>query len=240
MKNFSLINLLPLVGGIIGLGLLTMPAFAAEAGKVQDLQRVIDAQQRQLDAQQKQIDSQRQMLQKLQIQIKSLAKDAEKEEVKVTAEKPPAKPPEDARKARPQGRAGLSQAAKFDRDSPSGSNVTYFDPTETVNIPGTNTNVGLHGIAQFQIFHDTDGQDNNRFDTASIPVDGAPSQTKFSVNPTQLRLSSITPVPEGQLNTVISMDFNGALDRPEPRLRIAYGEFVRFRRAGWTSLRDDA
>jgi hypothetical protein len=67
---------------------------------------------------------------------------------------------------------------------------------------------------------------NNRFDTATIPVDGAPSQTKFSVNPSQLAISSTTLVPEGRLNTMISMDFNGQLDRPEPRLRIVYGEFV--------------
>ena len=79
---------------------------------------------------------------------------------------------------------------------------------------------------EFQIIHDTEGLNNNRFDTASIPVDGAPPQTKFSVNPTQIALSSTTSVPEGRLNTMISMDFNGQLDSPEPRLRIAYGEFV--------------
>jgi hypothetical protein len=226
MKKFFLIHLLLLAGGIIGLGFLAIPAFGQDAGKVHELQRVIEAQQKQLEAQQKQLDAQRQLLQELQTQIKSLAKDVDKEAVTVTAKKPPAKPPTDAIKAQPQKRAGLSDADKHDRDSPTSSNVTYFDPTRVINIPGTNTDIGLHGLAEFQIIHDTVGLNNNRFDTATIPVDGAPSQTKFSVNPSQLAISSTTLVPEGRLNTMISMDFNGQLDRPEPRLRIAYGEFV--------------
>jgi hypothetical protein len=232
MKNFSSIHLLLLVCATIGLGSFGMPAFGQDAGKVQELQRVIDAQQSQLDAQQKQIDAQRKLLQKLQTQIQSLAKeagkdeDADKEAVTVTVEKPPAKPPADAIKTQPQRRAGVSQQDKFDQEVPTPSNLTYFDPAAVINIPGTDTDIGLHGFAEFQIIHDTDGLDNNRFDTATIPVDGAPSQTKFSVNPTQLAISSATAVPKGQLNTMISMDFNGQLDRPEPRLRVAYGEFV--------------
>jgi len=233
MKKFSLILLLLLAGATISLGVFVMPAFGQDAGKVQALQRVIEAQQTKLEAQQtkleaqqKQLDEQRQLLQEVQSQIKSLAKDADKEAVTVATEKPPAEPPADAIKARSQGKAGLSQADKYDRESPSGSNVTYFDPAKTINIPGTNTSIGLHGLAEFQIIHDTDGLNNNRFDTATIPVDGAPSQTKFNVNPSQLRISSTTPVPEGRLNTMISMDFNGNNVSPEPRLRIAYGEFV--------------
>jgi predicted porin len=70
MKNFSFIKLLLLAGGTIILGIYTMPAFAHEAGKMQELQRVIDAQQKQLDAQ-------RQLLQGLQTQIESLAENAE-------------------------------------------------------------------------------------------------------------------------------------------------------------------
>ncbi len=226
MKKIFLIHLLLLAGGTIGLGFLAMPAFGQDSGKVYELQRVIEAQQQQLDAQQKQIDAQRQLLQEVQSQIKSLSKDGGKAEVTVAAEKPPAKTPADTVKPIPQDKTGLSQAAKHDRETPTGSNVTYFDPTKAVNIPGTNTSIGLHGLAEFQIIHDTVGLNNNRFDTATIPVDGGPSQTKFSVNPTQIALSSTTPVPEGHLNTMISMDFNGKLDSPEPRLRIAYGEFV--------------
>ena len=226
MRISPLLRPLCLAAGIIGPGLLAMPVFAEDAGNVRELQRVIEAQQKQLEAQQQQLDAQRQLLQELQSQIKSLAKDADKEAVTVTAEKPPAKPPLEPVKAPPQRRAAISQQDKYDRDSPTGSNVTYFDPAKTINIPGTNTSVGLHGLAQFQIIHDTEGLDNNRFDTATIPVDGAPSQTKFSVNPSQIRISSTTPVSEGRLNTMVSMDFNGEVDKPEPRLRVVYGEFV--------------
>ena len=226
MKKPSLIDLMLVIFGTIGLGFIVMPAFGQSTGKMQELQRVIEAQQKQLEMQQKQLDEQRQLLQELQEQIKSQTKDTEKEAVTVATEEPPAKPPADVVKAPPQEKAGLSQAAKYDRESPTGSNVTYFDPTRVINIPGTDTDIGLHGIAEFQIIHDTDGLDNNRFDTATIPVDGAPSQTKFSVNPTRIAISSTTPVTQGRLNTVISMDFNGELDKPDPRLRLAFGEFV--------------
>jgi hypothetical protein len=228
MKKFFLVSLLLLAVGAIGLGFLAMPAFAQDAGKVQELQRVVEAQQKQLEAQQEQLDNQRQLLQELQTQIESLAGDVDKEEVTVVVEKPPAKQPADAIKTQPPRRAGLSDADKHDQDSPSGTNVTYFDPAKVINIPGTKTSIGLHGLAEFQIIHDTVGLNNNRFDTATIPVDGDPSQTKFNVNPSQLAISSTTQVPEGRLNTMISMDFNGQLDRPEPRLRIAYGEFVNY------------
>jgi hypothetical protein len=226
MNARSLPRLLLLAGGIIGAWLLAVPAFGQDAGKVQELQRVIEAQQQQLELQQKQLDEQRQLLQDLQTQIESLAGDADQEEATAAAGKPPAKPAADLTEARPRGKAGLSEASKHDRESPTNSNVTYFDPAKSINIPGTNTAVGLHGLVEFQIIHDTVGLNNNRFDTAFIPVDGGPSQTKFSVNPTQIHLSSTTPVTEGRLNTMISMDFNGALDHPEPRLRIAYGEYV--------------
>lgn len=228
MKNFSFIKLLLLAGGIIGLGLLPMQAFAQDGGKVQDLQRVIDAQQEQLEAQQKQLDAQRQLLQELQAQIKSLAEDGVIEEVAVAAEKPPAMEQEGASREPGRERPGLSEADKYDRDSPSGSNTTYFDPSRTINIPGTKTSVGLHGLVEFQVIHDTVGLNNNRYDTITIPVDGGPSQTKFNVNPTQIHLTSATQVQNGQLNTMISMDFNGQLHTPEPRLRLAYGEYVNY------------
>ena len=202
-----------------------MPVFAQDASTIQELQRVIEAQQKQLEVQQQQLDTQRQLLQELGSQIKTLVTD-DKKTVTVTAEKSPAKPPTYSMQAQPHETSGLSQADKHDRESPTGTNVTYFDPTKKINIPGTNTELGLHGLAEFQIIHDTDGLNNNRFDTATIPVEGAPSQTKFSVNPSQIQLSSTTTVPEGRLNTMISMDFNGQLDRPDPRLRIAYGEYV--------------
>ena len=93
MKKFSLHLLLAF--GISALGFLAMPAFAQDAAKIQELQRVIDAQQRQnksqqsqIEAQQKQLDAQRQLLQNLQKQMESLAKDADTKEVPVAAEKP--------------------------------------------------------------------------------------------------------------------------------------------------------
>jgi hypothetical protein len=99
MKTFSFRHVLLIVGGIIGLALFAFPATAQEANKVQDLQRVIDAQQkqneaqqRQIEAQQKQLDAQRQLLQDLQKQMETLVKDADTEEVPVAAEKPTPKP----------------------------------------------------------------------------------------------------------------------------------------------------
>ena len=50
MKTFSLHSLLGLAGGIICLGFLAMSVFAQDAGKLQELQRVIDVQQKQLEA----------------------------------------------------------------------------------------------------------------------------------------------------------------------------------------------
>jgi hypothetical protein len=226
MKTISFHRLLLLAGGIIGLGFIALPAFGQDDGNLRELQRVIEAQQKQLETQQKQLDAQRQLLEEVQKQIKAQAQKTENAKVPVTAETSPPTLSAGANKASPQNMTGLSEADKHDRESPTGVNVTYFDPAMVVNIPGTKTNIGLHGLVQFQIFHDTEGLNNNRFDTATIPVNGEPSQTKFSVNPTQFALSSATQVPDGQVNTMISMDFNGQLDRPDPRLRIAYGEYV--------------
>lgn len=224
MKRIFLKRLLLPAIGTMCLFFYTLPALAQDAGRVQELQQVIEAQQKQLDAQQKQLDAQRHLLQELQKQLQPLVKDAGGKETPAIVQKPGVLP--EPAKARPQGVVGLSEADKRDRESPTGSNVTYFDTTRVVNIPGTNTDLGLHGLIQFQMFHDTNGLNNNRFDTATIPINGAPAQTKFSVNPTQIRLSSTTRVEENRLNTMLSMDFNGQLDRPEPRLRVAYGEYV--------------
>jgi uncharacterized coiled-coil protein SlyX len=101
MKTFSFRHVLLIAGGILGLGFLAMPAFAQDAATVQELQRVIKAQQKQMEAQQKQLDAQRQLLQDLQKQMDSLAKDADKEEVPVAAEKPAAKPAAASTKATP-------------------------------------------------------------------------------------------------------------------------------------------
>ena len=101
MKTFSFRHVLLIAGGIIGLGFLAMPAFAQDAAKMQELQRVIDAQQKQMEAQQKQLDAQRQLLQDLQKQMESLVKEADTEEAPVAAEKPAAKPAVASTKAPP-------------------------------------------------------------------------------------------------------------------------------------------
>ena len=223
MNTFPFRHLLGLAVTLISLGLLATPVFGQDAVDVDEFQRQIEARQKQLE---EQLDEQKQLVRELQQQIELQARDAENETVRVPTEKTRAQPPEDTVEAQSEGKAGLSEAAKHDRDSPTGTNVTYFDPAKVINIRGSKTSIGLHGLAQFQIIHDSDGLNNNRFDTAFIPIDGAPPQTKFSVNPSQLAISSTTPVSDGALNTMISMDFNGEIDRPEPRLRIAYGEFV--------------
>jgi hypothetical protein len=87
MKNILFRYILLLAGGFFCLGFFTMPVSAQEAEKMQELQRVIDAQQKQLEAQQKQLDEQRLMMQKVQAQIKALAKNPDKETHNATAEK---------------------------------------------------------------------------------------------------------------------------------------------------------
>jgi hypothetical protein len=233
MKTFSLASLLLFTGAFLSLGFLAIPAFGQEAGNVFELQRVIEVQQKQLEAQQnqlemqqKQLSEQKQLMQHFQEQINALAKDAKKNEIPAVAKNIPAEQPVVATEKTSSKGSGFSESDRHDRESPTGSNVSYFDPAKSINIPGTKTDIGLHGFAQFQIIHDTDGLNNNRFDTATIPVEVAPSQTKFNVNPSQIALSSTSQVTKGRLNTMISMDFNGQLDRPEPRLRVVYGEYV--------------
>ena len=95
-----------------------------------------------------------------------------------------------------------------------------------MECPGTDSEIGISGFAMLQVIHDTTGLDNCEFDTIGIPVDGAPPQTKFCVNPSRLAVSSKSVIPSGRFNTMLSIDFNGELDKPEPRLRVAYGEVI--------------
>ena len=235
-KSSSLLQVICLVGGALGSGFVALPSWAQDAEKVQALQHVIDAQQKQLDAQQKQINAQNELLQKLQSQVQALVKDAEDADTKavtVAAEKPSIKLSEEQIytspeqfKPLPEIGSVLSEDYRHNHVDPTGSNFTLADPAVKIKVPGTETQIGIHGFAEFQIIHDTDGLNNNEFDTAGIPVDGAPSQTKFSVNPSRLAVSSQTRTSVGRLNTMISMDFNGELDTPSPRLRVAYGEWI--------------
>jgi hypothetical protein len=108
MRTFFFRYLLLIIGGIIGLAFLAKPAFAQDAEKMQELQRVIEVQQKQMKvqqkqmkAQQKQLDAQRQLLQNFQKQMDSLVKGADKEDASVAAEKPAAKPAVASTKAPP-------------------------------------------------------------------------------------------------------------------------------------------
>ena len=221
-----------LLTGIICMGLFALPVQAENANSVQELLRLIEAQRTQLEAQQKlleaqqkQLDSQTQSMQKLEKKVQSLVEDQDATRDIATVTLPteavmqPAKPS-------PSRKFGLSNLDRYDSASPSGSNTQVGDHRQTLKTPDSKIKLGIHGFTEFQMIHDSDGMDNNEFDTAKIDVDGAPSQTKFNVNPTRLEVSAAMPVPEGQVNAFISMDFNGELDQPEPRLRMAYGEWV--------------
>ena len=218
-----------------------------ETDKIQDLYRDIEVQQRQIEAQQRQLEIQMQTLKQLQSEVDQYGKITDNEQTRTYEDSGPAQSPPEPDKSqlkadekssrsslgtvdsndplRPR-QTGVSQTDRLDAESPTSVDATYFDPAAVINIPGTETSIGLHGFVQFQIIHDTNGPFGNQFDTAFIPVEDVPSETKFNVNPSRLAFSSATPVSDGQVNTLISIDFNGQVDRPDPRLRLAYGEFV--------------
>jgi hypothetical protein len=230
-----------------GLLFLAVPANAEETEKVKELQRANETQQRQIEALQRQLDAQMQMMIQLQSKVEGYAKSTDNERVTPREGGDPTQSPSESgkeqfntgdkstlsststiesREPRRPKKTGVAQADKLDSQSPTGVDVSYFDPAAVINIPGTKTSIGLHGFAMFQIAHDTNGPASNQFNTASIPIDDVPSETKFNVNPSRIAFSSATAVPDGKLNTLISMDFNGLEETPEPRLRLAYGEYV--------------
>jgi hypothetical protein len=226
MKTFSLLKRLLLAAGIVSLAFLSMPAYAQNTASVQEMQRLINAQQKQLEAQQKQLDAQKQTLQALQTQMQSLAGSAGSQQAAPIGSTQAAAPEMMTAATTQQKRGALSARDKHDLKNPTGANVQYSEPAVEMKTPGGATEISVHGFAQLQIIHDSTGLDNNEFDTFGIPVDGAPSQTKFSVNPSRLGVSSKTQLGFGRLNTLVSMDFNGELDKPDPRLREAYGELI--------------
>jgi hypothetical protein len=223
---------------------VAVPTSAQESDKVQELQRVNDAQQQQIEAQQRQIETLMQMVIQLQSAVEPLVTSADKERATPAEGGAPAEPstasagvevppqPSSASAlvevpSQPASQIGLSQIDRFDPDTPTASDVTYISPTALIQIPGTETSVGVHGMLQFQIAHDTSGPDSNQWNTASIPVDGAPPETKFNINPSRFVISSVTDYPgNSHLNTLISVDFNGQETVPEPRLRLAWAEYV--------------
>ena len=220
------------------------------------LERLVETQQRQLAEQKKQLDALMRMVQDLQAQKQSPAREAGTESATVAAAKPssaaktpastgvasvpdperkpmsapPAKTtaslPEAADKPLPEIGGVLSQDWKHERITPTGANVSSQQSRLNLPIPGTQTEIGISGFAMLQAIHDTVGTNNCEFDTILIPVDGAPAQTKFCVNPSRLLVTSKSGIPAGRVNTALSIDFNGQLDTAEPRLRVAYGEWI--------------
>ena len=196
------------------LAALAEPALAQGPDGVPEWQRIITAQQQQLEAQQKQLDSQNQMLQGLQYELQSLSASSG------AAGQPAGQAPSEIGGA-------LSQDFKHERVVPTSSNVTFPDAALNLSVPGIKTTIGIHGFSEGQIIsYITNGLNNNEFDTSFIFIPSEPSQTKFSVNPSKFIISTATPVTSGRLNTVLSVDFNGKLDQPIPRLRVAYGEYI--------------
>jgi len=126
----------------------------------------------------------------------------------------------------------MYQQGKHDWQHPTASQFQRGDHTKTLKIPGTTTEIGIHGFVELQTFHDNRAIDNNEFFPSLIPVDGAPSQTWFNPNFSRLELSSATPVEWGRVNTFFEVDFNQdpTSHTPELRLRHAYGEVGH---AGW-------
>ncbi|MBU1275505.1 MAG: hypothetical protein KJ720_09025 [Proteobacteria bacterium] len=188
------------------------------AGKVQQLQKVIELQQRQLEAQQKQLEQQRNMLQSLQKQVRGLVEagaektaEAQRPEVKTT------------------GR--LATAAVTSSKAPQPDWPGSFE------VQGSKTRFALGGFAQLDVIHDTGAITTpTDFVTSAIVTRGATKaqgssgKTNFSVKTTQLWLETRTPVEQGHLKTYVSMDFfaNAQSTTPDFRMREAYGELTKY------------
>jgi len=216
---------------MIVISVLVLPSLLAPAQTLgseneRELRRVIEDQQQQINELRQQLDELRELLQGQDRQIDSRAQDAEKKEAPASVGMPSAESAPVSTTVPSPRKAPLSQMEKHDQKHPTGSNFRISDHTKTIPIPSISTQIGVHGFVQLQIIHDTNGIEDNEFDTARIPIDGSPSQTKFNVNPSRLEISSKSGIPGGRLNTFFSMDLNGKLDSPDPRVRQAYGEII--------------
>jgi len=199
----------------VALAALLEPALAQDPENPQEMQRTISVQQQQLETQQAQLDAQQQLLEQIQSQVQSLS-----------ASNPADQPANEPLNPPPEAGGALSQNFKYERVVPTSSNFTSPDAALRFKTPGFKTEIGIHGFTEAQIILDTNGLNNNEFDTSFIPIPSEPSQTKFSVNPSKFGISSATPVDCYRINTMITVDFNGKLDSPVPRLRVAYGEII--------------
>lgn len=212
------------------------PVVAQDVPSIEELLRIIEQQQAQLQQQQSQIDLQSKELSQLQQLVQKLvtktnaqeeileshdkvveaADKASKEQVEIALDRGQPEPPATT--------IGLSEESRHPETT--APDLQYSRSAIFLRDPKTGTEVGVHGFAQFQAIYDSVGLDNNEFDTATIPVDGAPPQTKYSVNPSRIGISSHTPLGWGQINTLVALDLNGELNEPDWRLREAYGEFI--------------
>lgn len=219
---------------IIFFFLSTTATFADDQSKesIQELKQIIDALQSQVETQKTQLDSQSETLLQLQKQMQSLmatknttgvdfavGADTHSPEALARTQSAAQKPTDKAPNA-------LSNQSRYDLDSPSGANTSSIPAAAIINVPGTPTSVGVHGMMIFQIMHDTVGIDSNEFDAFLIPIEGAPSDTRYSVNPSRIGISSQTALSWGAINTHASLDLNGDLASPEWRLRQFYGEII--------------
>jgi hypothetical protein len=213
---------------MIAMLVVLQPLFsgAASADPVTIDREVLETLQKTIEQQQKQLDEQRVLLQQLlQKQVPAIVKDAEtpKDEVVV---KLPTEMTTEPVKAPPSRKAPISQFGKHDQTGATASNSWIGDHSKTVKIQGSETEFAIHGFAELQIFHDTDGINDNSWVPKELDVDGSPSQTKFSLNPSRLTIASATPIESGQLNTFYSFDMNGTKDQADVRMRMVYGEWI--------------
>lgn len=203
---------------------LALPAIAAESE--QELRRVIEDQQLQIDELKQQLDELRQLFLTQRGPVEPGAQDEGEDEALESVAKPAAEATAASPTTPSTRKAALSQIDRHDQKHPTGSNFAVGDHTKTMQLPSITTKIGVHGFTEIQAIHDTNGINDNEFDTILIPIDGSPSQTKFNANPSRLEVSSASDVPGGSLNTFFSMDLNGKLDSPDPRVRQAYGEII--------------
>jgi len=199
------------------------PGQPGNAASVQELQRIIEAQQRQLDKQQKQLEGQSKTLQKLQLQVQGLAGGAAPPEAPA-AEKAEATPSKGAAPRRTD-----IQTRRRDKDHP------HDEWKGSFGVEGLNTRFKIGGFAEMNVIHDTDAITTpGVFVTSAIvtgdatKAEGSDGQTSFSVQPSRLYVETRTPVKQGRLTTFLSMDLFGDSTGtgPDPRLRQGYGELT--------------
>jgi hypothetical protein len=218
------------------------PAPSSNAAKVQNLQRVIDAQQKQLDTQQEQLEAQKKQLQELRRQVQALAKEQETSRTPVVEQTTPVPP------GGVTSRRTDIHTARRDKGQP------HEEWQGSFGVEDLNTRFKIGGFAELDVIHDSDAIGTpGEFVTSAIvtrdatKVEGADGQTNFSVNPTRLYAETRTPIEQHKLTTFLSMDFfdDSTSTTPDPRLRQAYGEVTNILFGGdllagqaWTTFSD--